>query len=368
MGNNPSGDSDAAGRSHTKTKAYPDDEGKRSSAEGHKKGKKGAEMPPRKLVLLGSPQTGKSTFMKQIQINFVTGFGDKDRTDVQRTLAHNLVMGLRDIFDHMAERKIDIPQKIDDEAYYIRTKVDLGDVWRITPDLARNAKAIWKHPDVQKIWADRDAIPNFLIFNLDYIVEHLERFAKEDVVPTNEDILRSRLRTTTNGQLNFEYEKRRFEITDCGGQKNARKQWASAVENPSAVVYFAALSDYDIPVLGDTKLMKLEESLNIFAEIVVSEEFKSTNFILMLNKFDLFEQKLKTKPIQHVKEYKTIEDTDPNAIAKKIAGRFKRRLTEERKSAFSSNVITAIDTEQMRRVFISLRDIIAGRILDEYFA
>jgi len=331
------------------------------------KPKKDAKDFRMKLLLLGSPQTGKSTFLKQLQLNFVHGFGEKERTDVQRTLSHNLVMGLRDIIDYMADHNVEVPAKITEEVKFFKSEVDLGNVKKFTSDLSKNAKALWADPEVQKVWAARDSIPTFLIFNLDYIMDNLERLTQEEVVPSDEDILRSRQRTTNNYKLEFEYEKRAFEITDVGGQKYARKQWASAVPDPGAVIYFAALSDYDVPVFNQPKL-KLEESLEIFAEVVMIPEFAEVNFILMLNKFDVFEKKLKEKPIQKIREYRKVEGTDAAEIAKRIVHRFQRRMPDARRNTVLSNVICAIDTQQMKKVFLALKDLITSRALDDVFS
>ncbi len=49
--------------------------------------------------------------------------------------------------------------------------------------------------------------------------------AKPTWIPTNDDILRSRVRTTGIVENEFEISGNHFRMFDVGGQRNERKKW-----------------------------------------------------------------------------------------------------------------------------------------------
>jgi GTPase SAR1 family protein len=310
-----------------------------------------------KLLLIGSPQTGKSTFLKQIQRNFTKGFTDIDREDAQRTMAHNLVLCYRDIIEYLDDKSIKLSKSAIDEGVAYYKKVALKDVSRITKDMVAPSKTLWTEPEVQNVWNLRESINTFLIFNLDYIMENIDRLAEDGAVVTDEDFLRSRQRTMSSSRLEIKFENKKIEIFDMGGQKTSRRQWAQMLVSPTGIVFFAALSDYDVPIFNGSK-MKLEDSIDVFDEVTRYPEFKDSSFILMLNKFDVFEEKLKTRSIKEI--YSDWEGKeDPKSASKAIGEMFRKRMLEEKRNAFKFNVICALESEQMKKVFLSLRDIFA---------
>ena len=84
---------------------------------------------------------------------------------------------------------------------------------------------------------------------------------------------------------------------DVGGQRNERRKWIHAFDNCNAVVFVAALSEYDQVLYEDDGTNRMEESLSLFEQICNSKWFAETSVILFLNKQDLFLEKLATQPL-----------------------------------------------------------------------
>ena len=63
--------------------------------------------------------------------------------------------------------------------------------------------------------------------------------------PTEQDVLRSRVRTTGIVQSDFVIKGMKFAMFDVGGQRNERRKWIHAFDNVNAVVFVAALPEYD---------------------------------------------------------------------------------------------------------------------------
>jgi len=58
------------------------------------------------------------------------------------------------------------------------------------------------------------------------------------------------------------------------------------------------LIDWNLPTVGNPDITKLDESLSIWSEIIDWEQFAGTFFIVMLNKLDLFKEKLTRVPLK----------------------------------------------------------------------
>merc|ERR1711998_805966 len=97
------------------------------------------------------------------------------------------------------------------------------------------------------------------------------------------------------GQSEFIIKSMDFAMFDVGGQRNERRKWIHCFDNVDAVVFVAALSEFDQVLFEDETMNRLDEAIDLFNQIVNSKWFLTSSLILFLNKKDLFEQKLKDK-------------------------------------------------------------------------
>uniref|UniRef100_A0A914D928 Uncharacterized protein n=1 Tax=Acrobeloides nanus TaxID=290746 RepID=A0A914D928_9BILA len=74
-----------------------------------------------------------------------------------------------------------------------------------------------------------------------------------------------------------------------------RKKWIHCFEGVHAIIFIAAISEFDQVLLEDAKTNRLMESTRLFAAICNSCWFIQTMIILFLNKTDLFLDKIKRK-------------------------------------------------------------------------
>ena len=59
------------------------------------------------------------------------------------------------------------------------------------------------------------------------------------------DVLRARVRTTGIVQSDFKIKATNFSMFDVGGQRNERRKWIHCFDHVDAVVFVAALSEFD---------------------------------------------------------------------------------------------------------------------------
>merc|ERR1719454_1542669 len=150
---------------------------------------------------------------------------------------------------------------------------------------------MWNHAAVQSIFERKSEFQ--LNDSADYYFKDVMRLGEPGYLPTEQDVLRSRVRTTGIVQSDFKIKGLNFMMFDVGGQRNERRKWIHAFDNVQSVVFVAALSEYDQVLFEDETQNRMEEALSLFDQICNSKWFKETAVILFLNKKDLFEMKLK---------------------------------------------------------------------------
>ena len=92
--------------------------------------------------------------------------------------------------------------------------------------------------------ADR-RIPRFSFF------ESLDRLFVPNYMPTDQDILRSRLKSTGISETLFDLGALTYRMFDVGGQRSERKKWIHCFENVTALLFLVAISGYDQCLVED---------------------------------------------------------------------------------------------------------------------
>ena len=113
----------------------------------------------------------------------------------------------------------------------------------ITPEVANSIEEVWLDPAMQDVWARRSEYQ--VIESVRYYFDKLRTISAPEYVPTKDDILYTRVRTSGIVTERYEIDKTAFEMYDVGGQKNERKKWIHCFDNVTAVIFVAAISEYD---------------------------------------------------------------------------------------------------------------------------
>ena len=82
-----------------------------------------------------------------------------------------------------------------------------------------------------------------------------------------------------------------------GGQRSERRKWLHCFESVNAVLFVAALSEYDLTVEEDPETNRMEESMKLFESICNVKWFWHATIMLFLNKRDTFREKIKSVPL-----------------------------------------------------------------------
>jgi len=236
-----------------------------------------------------------------------------------------------------------------------------AEVSTFSPDLTDTIKTLWKDEGIQQAYARQSEFQ--LNDSAAYYFENLDRIGSKDYVPSEQDVLRSRAKTTGIIETEFVIQKTKFRLVDVGGQRSERKKWMHCFQDVTAVIFCVALSEYDLKLYEDDTTNRMHESLKLFREICNSKWFTDTSVILFLNKRDLFGEKIaRTDLTVCFPEYTGGTNYD-NAVAF-VKDKF-LSANENPKKHIYSHVTCATDTDNITVVFNAVKDIILQQILSD---
>ena len=97
--------------------------------------------------------------------------------------------------------------------------------------------------------------------------DRLDSIVQPDYLPTDEDILHVRIRTTAIAETDFDFGGMHFRMIDVGGQRNERRKWIHQFQDVTALLFCVSLAEYDQVLAEDGKTNRMQESLILFKEV-----------------------------------------------------------------------------------------------------
>ncbi|KAF3854470.1 hypothetical protein F7725_022525 [Dissostichus mawsoni] len=282
-----------------------------------------------KLLLLGAGESGKSTIVKQMKIIHEDGFSGDDVKQYKPVVYSNTIQSLAAIVRAMdtlgleygdKERKADAKMVCD-----VVTRME--DTEPYSAELLGAMMRLWSDSGNQECFSrarESEFLPinNHVCLCVCSYLDSLDRIGAPDYQPTEQDILRTRVKTTGIVETHFTFKNLHFRLFDVGGQRSERKKWIHCFEDVTAIIFCVALSGYDqvlhedettvrtdghvyifsftlslSPCPTDTPINRMHESLKLFDSICNNKWFNETSIILFLNKKDLFERKISKSPL-----------------------------------------------------------------------
>jgi len=254
-----------------------------------------------RILLLGVSGSGKSTVAKQLKLSYSSGFTEEEVENYKHIILLNVVTGMKALINEAEKLEFKILRKNKKISNTLKT---------INPYQAEisghidDFKQLWDDSGIQKTWERRDEFQVDIPANLEYCMVNLDRIGKIDYVPSKEDILYARQRTTGIVEYQFKMNGVDWTLLDVGGQRTERRKWVHFFDTVGAVIYVASLDEYDLPSPEDPSQSRMQESLKVFDEVINLPTFDPICKILFLNKIDLFKLKIKNRPLKSIfKEY-----------------------------------------------------------------
>ncbi|KAJ7321022.1 guanine nucleotide-binding protein alpha-4 subunit [Mycena albidolilacea] len=227
---------------------------------------------------------------------------------------------------------------------------------------AEDMVSLWNDPTVKRVLkVHRLRLEDLAGFFLDSI----ERVTALSYEPTDDDILRARLKTLGVSEHQFSLKAgnmvpHNWTVYDVGG---ARVPYFDCMH---AIILLAPLSCFDQVLAEDERVNRLEDSILLWKIIVSSPLLKDANLILFLNKCDILKAKLASgvRFGQHVTSYGDRPNDFENCsqyMKKKFAVIAKQYSPEPR--AFYSYFTSVIDSQSTSNILASVQDTVIRRSL-----
>lgn len=316
-----------------------------------------------KLLLLGTGESGKSTFIKQMRIIHGSGYSEDDKRSFIKIVYQNIFMAMNSMIRAMDTLKIVYKDPQNEENANLIRQIDHETVTTFEQQFVDAIKSLWADMGIQECYDRRREYQ--LTDSAKYYLDDVDRLTQPDYLPTLQDILRVRTPTTGIIEYPFDLDSIIFRMVDVGGQRSERRKWIHCFENVTSIMFLVALSEYDQVLVESDNENRMEESKALFRTIITYPWFQNSSVILFLNKKDLLEEKIMHS---HLVDYFPEFDgpkKDAQAAREFILRMFVD-LNPDPDKIIYSHFTCATDTENIRFVFAAVKDTILQLNLKEY--
>ncbi|KAI3775241.1 hypothetical protein L1987_49810 [Smallanthus sonchifolius] len=346
-----------------------------------------AEKHIQKLLLLGAGESGKSTIFKQIKLLFQTGFDERELQSYTSVIHANVYQTIKILHDGAKELGLSEAGSSKYELSVDNKEIgeklsDIGgrlDYPRLTEELVQDILKVWRDPAIQETYARGNElqVPDCA----DYFMENLQRLSEANYIPTKEDVLHARVRTTGVVETQFspvgENKKSGevYRLYDVGGQRNERRKWIHLFDGVTAVIFCAAISEYDQTLFEDENRNRIMETKELFEWVLKQKCFEKTSFMLFLNKFDIFEKKVSKVPLNVCEWFKDYQPVSTGKQEVEHAYEFVKKKFEElyyqnvtcdhQDRVFKIYRTTALDQKLVKKTFKLVDETLRRRNLFE---
>lgn len=316
-----------------------------------------------KLLLLGTGESGKSTFIKQMRIIHGTGYSDNDKKGFANLVINDIYLAINVLIKAMDSIKIEYKTKKGQRYAEKIRQIDYRSFTYLEASHMNAIKHVWNDPGIQECYERKREFQ--LNESAKYFLDDLERIGSPDYLPTEQDILRVRVPTTGVHEYLFVLQNVNFKMVDVGGQRSERRKWIHCFENVTSIMFLAALSEYDQVLAESSGENRMEESRALFRSIMTYPWFQNASTILFLNKNDVLEEKVKKSHLEdYFPEYDGPKE-DAEAARMYIKDIFLEANTEGK--TIYSHFTCATDTKNIEVVFNAVKDTILQKFMVELF-
>ncbi|XP_028312869.1 guanine nucleotide-binding protein subunit alpha-14 [Gouania willdenowi] len=316
-----------------------------------------------KLLLLGTGESGKSTFIKQMRIIHGGGYTEEDKRTYAKLVFQNIFSSMQAMIRAMDPLSISLADSANQSHASAVLEVEVDKVEAMDQDMVAGIKSLWNDAGLQECYERRREYQ--LSDSTKYYLSDLDRIGQPSYLPDLQDILRVRVPTTGIIEYPFDMENVIFRMVDVGGQRSERRKWIHCFENVTSIIFLVALSEYDQVLAECDNENRMEESKALFKTIITTPWFQKSSVILFLNKTDVLQEKIQHSHIADYFPEFTGPKQDAGAAQEFILKMYQDQNPDKEKTLYS-HFTCATDTENIRFVFVAVKDTILRHNLKEF--
>ncbi|XP_028269805.1 guanine nucleotide-binding protein subunit alpha-14 [Parambassis ranga] len=316
-----------------------------------------------KLLLLGTGESGKSTFIKQMRIIHGGGYTEEDKKSYGKLVFQNIYTSMQTMIRAMEALGIAFSDPQNQSHANAVLEVEVDKVEELDQNLVGAIRSLWKDTGTQECYDRRREYQ--LSDSTKYYLSDLDRIAQPSYLPDLQDILRVRVPTTGIIEYPFDMDNVIFRMVDVGGQRSERRKWIHCFENVTSIIFLVALSEYDQVLAECDNENRMEESKALFKTIITYPWFQRSSVILFLNKTDILQEKIVYSHLATYFPEFTGPQQDPVAAQEFILKMYQEQNPEKDKTLYA-HFTCATDTENIRFVFVAVKDTILRHNLKEF--
>ncbi|KAM4616251.1 guanine nucleotide-binding protein subunit alpha-14-like isoform 1-T1 [Polymixia lowei] len=316
-----------------------------------------------KLLLLGTGESGKSTFIKQMRIIHGGGYTEEDKRGYAKLVFQNIFTSMQAMIRAMEALSIAYSDAQNQSHADAILEVEVDQVDTLEPSLAVGIKSLWEDAGVQECYERRREYQ--LSDSTKYYLSEMDRISEPSYLPDLQDILRVRVPTTGIIEYPFDMENVIFRMVDVGGQRSERRKWIHCFENVTSIIFLVALSEYDQVLAECDNENRMEESKALFKTIITYPWFQRSSVILFLNKTDILKEKIIHSHVATYFPEFTGPQQDTKSAQEFILKMYQEQNPDKEKQVYA-HFTCATDTENIRFVFVAVKDTILRHNLKEF--
>lgn len=314
-----------------------------------------------KLLLLGSGESGKSTFFKQMKI-LSQSLSDKEKDHFRKVIQRNCISQMQSILRALPLAEVELSEGSKASGDLILATNEDGDEL-LSSKVVEAIRVCWNDSACTTTYLKRG---NKYQLNdaAEYFFENIDRFCVPNFEPSEQDILRARIRTTGIEEAEFTINDFSFKLIDVGGQRSERRKWLHCFDSVTAILYFVAMNEYDMLLREDETSNRMIDSIALFEGVCNSPWFKDVTFVLLMNKMDLFRAKIEKIDLSVC--FPEYQDGKNCAAASEY---IKQKFLQVNKSPHDVFVhfIVAVDTDNVKLVFDATRQALISMAVNKNF-
>ncbi|EIN09070.1 G-alpha-domain-containing protein [Punctularia strigosozonata HHB-11173 SS5] len=208
-----------------------------------------------------------------------------------------------------------------------------------------------------------------------FFLNDLARVTDPKYTPTDDDVLRARLKTVGVSEYKFEMEASagresgtEWRIIDVGGSRSQVQTWVPFFDNVDAIIFLAPISGFDQVLVEDRSVNRLEDSVLLWKAVCSNKLLANVDLVLFLNKCDILERKLNSgiRLAKYVRSYGD-RANDVETVSKYFRSKFSAIQREHSPCPrkFYGFCTSVTDTVTTSGILASVRDMVVRQHLKQ---